>query len=209
MAVEATYLHLAHWRREVAAMYAHVRHAPATEYEATALHFRQERDRLFGKHPQSPLTAEQVQEFPGLDYFPYDAGWRLIGKIELLEEAETFQTPLPEGVVSYTRIARIYFDTEDASATLNLYWIGGYGGGLFLPFKDATNGVESYGGGRYLYDTIKGADLGAEEQEIVLDFNYAYNPSCAYNSRWLCPLSPPENRLPFQVAAGEKSFRVG
>ena len=89
-------------------------------------------------------------------------------------------------------------------AELSAFWIEGYGGGLFVPFRDATSGATTYGGGRYLYDTIKGADLGAGAERIVLDFNYAYNPSCAYNDEWVCPLSPPENRLLFAVEAGEK-----
>ena len=96
----------------------------------------------------------------------------------------------------------------DTPAHLNLYWIEGYGGGLFLPFRDATNGRVSYGGGRYLYDTIKGADLGAGSESVLLDFNFAYNPSCAYNDRWVCPLSPPENWLPQAIRAGEKSFVI-
>ncbi len=87
---------------------------------------------------------------------------------------------------------------------LTLYWIEGYGGGLFLPFADRTNGAETYGGGRYVYDTIKGADLGKVGRRVVLDFNFAYNPSCAYSPRWICPLAPAENRLPFPVSAGEK-----
>jgi uncharacterized protein (DUF1684 family) len=87
---------------------------------------------------------------------------------------------------------------------LSLFWISGYGGGVFVPFADATSRETTYGGGRYLLDTIKGADLGSTpEGEIILDFNFAYNPSCAYNPRWTCPLAPPENRLPFAVTAGE------
>jgi uncharacterized protein (DUF1684 family) len=90
---------------------------------------------------------------------------------------------------------------------LTLYWLEGYGGGVWLPFQDATSGHETYGGGRYLLDTIKGADLGWDRSgRAVLDFNFAYNPSCAYSPRWVCPLSPPENRLPGRVTAGEKSF---
>ncbi|HEX2293734.1 MAG TPA: DUF1684 domain-containing protein, partial [Actinomycetota bacterium] len=81
----------------------------------------------------------------------------------------------------------------------------GYGGGLFLPFRDATSGRSTYGAGRYLYDTIKGADLGAEDGRLVLDFNFAYNPSCAYDPRWACPLAPPSNRLDVAVEAGERS----
>ena len=87
-----------------------------------------------------------------------------------------------------------------------MYWFEGYGGGLWLPFGDSTNGTATYGGGRYLYDTIKGADLGASAGEFMLDFNFAYNPSCTYDDRWSCPLSPAENKLPFDVPAGERVF---
>jgi uncharacterized protein (DUF1684 family) len=111
-----------------------------------------------------------------------------------------------EGLVRYTRVARLQFAVQGQQGELSLFWIEGYGGGLFLPFQDATNGGETYGGGRYLYDTIKGADLGAGPGGIVLDFNYAYNPSCAYDEQWLCPLAPQENRLPFATEAGEKAF---
>jgi uncharacterized protein (DUF1684 family) len=88
---------------------------------------------------------------------------------------------------------------------LTIYWLGGYGGGLFLPFGDATNGTTTYGGGRYLLDSIKGADLGqVEDGRMILDFNFAYNPSCAYSPRWSCPLAPARNKLPGGVMAGEK-----
>ena len=90
---------------------------------------------------------------------------------------------------------------------LELYWLEGYGGGLYLPFADATSGDETYGAGRYLLDTIKGADLGLEHDRLVLDFNFAYNPSCAYDPRWVCPLAPPANRLAVAVRAGERTGR--
>jgi uncharacterized protein len=93
-----------------------------------------------------------------------------------------------------------------SAGTLTLFWIEGYGGGLFLPFKDLTNRTETYGGGRYLYDTIKGADLSASPEAVILDFNFAYNPSCAYGPDWICPLAPRENALPFPVSAGERAF---
>ena len=92
------------------------------------------------------------------------------------------------------------------AAALAVYWLEGYGGGLWLPFADATSGASTYGGGRYLYDTIKGADLGVSERAIVLDFNYAYNPSCAYDERWSCPLSPP--REPLAVRGRGRRTRV-
>ena len=87
---------------------------------------------------------------------------------------------------------------------LEVYWLDGYGGGLFLPFADATTGNETYGAGRYLLDTAKGADLGNHDDRLVLDFNFAYQPSCAYDPRWTCPLTPPANRLPIPVRAGER-----
>jgi uncharacterized protein (DUF1684 family) len=109
-----------------------------------------------------------------------------------------------DGQIRFRRIARLAFELPTGSGTLHLYWIEGYGGGLFLPFRDATCGDTTYGGGRYLYDTIKGADLGATPSEILLDFNFAYHPSCAYNPRWVCPLAPPENRLEIAIPVGER-----
>jgi uncharacterized protein (DUF1684 family) len=85
-----------------------------------------------------------------------------------------------------------------------VYWIDVYGGGVFLPFRDATAGTETYGAGRYLLDTVKGADLGGSDSRLILDFNYAYHPSWAYDARWSCPLAPPENRLDVAVRAGER-----
>jgi len=107
-------------------------------------------------------------------------------------------------VLRCTRVGHVQFSMGGRAASLAMYWLEGYGGGLWLPFSDATSGAETYGGGRYLYDTIKGADLGISGADIVLDFNFAYNPSCAYDERWSCPLSPPENRLPFAINAGER-----
>jgi len=109
-----------------------------------------------------------------------------------------------DGVTRFTRVARVEFAVNGIGHALALYWLEGYGGGLWLPFGDSTNGTSTYGGGRYLYDTIKGADLGASTTELVLDFNFAYNPSCTYDERWSCPLPPAENRLPLEIAAGER-----
>jgi uncharacterized protein (DUF1684 family) len=103
-------------------------------------------------------------------------------------------------------IGTISFEVNGQVVSLTLFWITGYGGGIFLPFRDLTNATDTYAGGRYLLDTIKGADLGREGDQIVIDFNFAYNPSCAYNDRWSCPLPPPENRLPVPIRAGELRF---
>lgn len=198
---------LAEWRRKVAEMYAVVRQTPPAEQRVACEDFRAGRDRLFKRHPQSPLQVEQRRTFSGLAYYPYDANWRVIGILDRKVAPSQFAVDLPaEGLLRYARVARVHFEVQGVQGELSLFWLQGYGGGLFLPFRDATSGQASYGGGRYLYDTIKGADLGAGEREVVLDFNYAYNPSCAYNDDWVCPLAPPENTLPFAVGAGEKAF---
>ncbi len=104
---------------------------------------------------------------------------------------------------SFTRFARAAFVLRGRAEALDLYWLDGYGGGIYLCFADATSGRETYGAGRYLLDTVKGADLGADAGRLILDFNFAYNPSCSYDPRWVCPLAPPGNRLDVPVRAGE------
>ena len=200
-------LSLAAWRRTVAEIYAAVRHTAPGDPQRAWDNFRAARDTLFRDHPQTPLSGAALETFRGLDYFPYDARWRLTGRLSQAVTADTFPLDLPaDGRIHYTRVAQAQFTVDGQAAQLSLFWIEGYGGGLFLPFTDATCNVECYGGGRYLCDTIKGADLGVTPSEITLDFNYAYNPSCAYDPRWVCPLAPRENRLPFAVRAGEKAF---
>ena len=100
------------------------------------------------------------------------------------------------------------FDLAGQACTLDLFWLEGYGGGLFVPFRDATAGSETYGAGRYLLDTVKGADLGVESGRLVFDFNFAYNPSCAYDPRWACPLAPPGNRLSVEARAGDVTSEI-
>ena len=92
--------------------------------------------------------------------------------------------------------------------SLAVFWLTAYGGGVFVPFRDATAGATTYGAGRYLLDTVKGADLGAGPHGVlVLDFNYAYNPSCSYDPRWSCPLAPLESRIEIPIEAGERVWR--
>jgi uncharacterized protein (DUF1684 family) len=114
-----------------------------------------------------------------------------------------------DGVVRYRRVASLRFELGGEACTLTVLALVGYGSGLFVPFRDATSGTETYGGGRYLVDTVKGTDAGCVEvatgsPDVVIDFNYAYHPSCAYSPRWACPLAPPENRLAVPVRAGER-----
>ncbi len=206
-------LTLADWRRQVAELYAAVRHTPDA---AAAWHdYRSRRDHLFATHPQSPLTQEQRAAFTKLSYAPYDPAWRVVGKIDFIDCSvcsvgqDTRHIHLPaDSAFYYTPIAQVHFTVQGTAGTLSLFWIEGYGGGLFLPFKDESNGYTTYQGGRYLYDTIKGADLNTHPDKLILDFNYAYNPSCAYNDQWVCPLAPPENRLPFAVQAGEQTCHI-
>jgi uncharacterized protein len=197
-------LTLADWRRSVAELYAEVRAMAATDAAAAAVHFRAARDRLFREHSDSPIPPDERGRWPGASWFPYDPAWRIVGAVVPSPRGATFEIPLAtDGVLRCTRTGIVQFAVADRAVELSLYWFEGYGGGLWLPFADATSGERTYGGGRYLYDTIKGADLGARPREFVLDFNFAYNPSCAYDDRWSCPLAPAENRLPFAVTAGE------
>jgi uncharacterized protein (DUF1684 family) len=110
------------------------------------------------------------------------------------------------GEQSFGRIGFVDVPFVAGERRLGLYWMAGYAGGLFLPFRDATNGAETYGAGRYLLDAAKSADLGgdAARRTLILDFNFAFQPSCSFDPRWSCPLSPPENRLDIRVEAGER-----
>lgn len=174
--------------------------------------YRLQREALFRDHPQSALDEKQRQEFRGLYYFPYRADLCVPARIETGIEAVSLPIPMnADQQMSMTAVARLHFTIQGQVGSLVLYWLDIYGGGLFLPFRDTTCPLESYGGGRYLCDTIKGSDLlplpGADPRKtLLLDFNYAYNPSCAYSDRWVCPLAPSENRLPVAVSAGEKKF---
>lgn len=204
MSAPANPFTLAGWRRQVAVEYAAVR-AGVADPEGTAKRFRAARDRLFLEHPESPIAVDRRRDWRGVDWYAYAPAWRLKGVIEPSPKRASFEISLAtDGILRCTRIGQVRFTLGGRQAHLAIYWLEGYGGGIWVPFADSTNGVETYGGGRYLYDTIKGADLGVGERELVLDFNYAYNPSCAYDERWSCPLSPSENRLPFSVSAGER-----
>lgn len=201
-------LDLLDYRRRVHAHYAQLRNAELSLREHCE-EFRRARDELFALHPQSALSAEQKTYFKGLDYYTYDPAWRFVVEVDRDVDPEVFEIPLiDDGLFWMQRIAKVHFSLDGKAQSLALYWVLGYAGGLFLPFRDASrhNG-ETYGGSRYLLDTIKGADLGTEKGKLILDFNYAYNPSCAYSSRWDCPLAPQENWMDIAVSAGEKAFR--
>jgi uncharacterized protein (DUF1684 family) len=202
----SSYLQLADYRRRVAESYARARAAlssPESRWEG----YRADQDSLFKIHPQTPLTPEQAAKFSALRYYSYTPALRFSLPVEPLFDQQVSQINLQDdGPTRLLPFGRILFQIYDQLVSLTLFWIMGYGGGIFLPFKDLTNATETYQGGRYLIDTIKGADLGWEKENLVVDFNFAYNPSCAYNERWSCPLPPPENSLPVPIQAGELRY---
>ncbi len=195
----STALDLLDYRRRVAEMYADVR---ARTDEHGWARWRTARDDLFATHAQSAI--EDRDAFTGLSYFDYDEAWRTTSVFRPLPEEDFALAHNAEGSTAFTKVGVVEFTVAGHHAELEVLWLNAYGGGLFLPFRDLTNGETTYGGGRYLLDTVKGADLGHEGDAVVLDFNYAYHPSCVHSPRWSCPLAPPANRLDFSVSAGER-----
>jgi uncharacterized protein len=190
------------WKRRVFDIYAQIRRSADPRVAWTG--WTKARDELFRSHPQSPLPAGTRAAHGGLAYFDYDPSYRVAADVEPAEPKHYDIATSGDGTYGFTRFASARFELAGKEIELELYWLDGYGGGLFVPFRDATGGTETYGAGRYLLDTVKGADLGtADDGKLVLDFNFAYNPSCAYDPRWVCPLAPPPNRLGVRIEAGE------
>lgn len=166
--------------------------------------FRAARDELFRTHPQSPIPRSA--SFDGLKYFPPNADAVLDVPFRPAPGELEINTGGPDGVVRYDRAGVL----DTPYGELSLWWIAAYGGGLFLPVRDATCGPTTYGGGRYLTDTVKGTHgrglVRVAADRVRLDFNYLYNPSCAYDDEWLCPLAPPENRVDQPIEAGELKY---
>jgi uncharacterized protein (DUF1684 family) len=190
------------WKRTVFSLYEDIRRT--SEPEAMWRRWRSRRDELFLSHPQSPLTAEVRPSFRGLSYFDYDPTMRVLADVEPAEPRRYEISTSGNGTYAFVRYGIANFVLEARPLSLELYWVEGYGGGVFLPFRDGTSGAHTYGAGRYLLDSIKGADLGTIDGKLVLDFNFSYNPSCAYDPRWVCPLAPPPNRLDVEIRAGER-----
>lgn len=209
-------LELADWRRRIADLYAAVRHESERDPEAAWQHWRATREELFQTHPQSPVPAAERAAFTARQW-PYDPALRFEVPV-LADESPptgpdepfaglTLALPISTGgEEAFTRIGRVEVPFAGGRRALGLYWMAGYAGGLFLPFRDATNGNETYGAGRYLLDAAKSADLGAGRTpgSLILDFNFAFHPSCAWDPRWSCPLAPPENRLDIRIEVGEQ-----
>jgi uncharacterized protein (DUF1684 family) len=193
MMVAVNALELADWRARVAALY-------LSNVDIDG--FRTGRDDLFRTHAQSPIPPGE----PGPRYFDPDPDFIATVRIEPADGSIDIDTGGPDGVVHYNAVGRL----QTPWGSLMLWWFQAYGGGLFLPLRDGTSAHETYGGGRYLTDTVKGTHgrgvewLGGDR--VRLDFNYAYNPSCAYSSLWTCPLAPPENRVTEPIRAGELTY---
>lgn len=181
------------WRRRVHRLYARVRAAPNPR--AGHALWRAGRQELFAGHPASPRQPGQW-----LAHADYDPALRFTVPVDEVEPARIEMATGTDGVVPFERIGVVHLP---GLGSLDVWWLASYGGGLFVPVRDATAGTASFGGGRYLLDTVKGADLGGDRNGLVVDLNFAYNPSCAYDPAWACPLAPPGNTLAVPVRAGE------
>lgn len=197
---------VADWRREVHRLYDAVRAEAAEAGDAgpESAHrlWVAGRSELFDRHPASPRRAGQR-----LRHADYDPSFRFV--LAVSEAApERIEVPTgSDGVVPFERIGQLALPLPGESAVLDVWWLASYGGGFFLPLRDGTAGSETYGAGRYLLDTVKGADLGRDgdgpDADWVIDLNFAYNPSCVYDSRWACPLAPAGNRFTSRAPVGE------
>lgn len=226
-----TFLDLYDFRLQVAAMYRKRDEAllrgddPETIWDE----FCRTRGLLYMRHPQSALDRKQQEPYvllrglawnegrSPLRHFPFNPAACVEATLDTDVPPERFEVHTSgEGAMPMTRVGKLSFTYAGEECSLSLYWIDVYGGGLFLPFADTS--PETYGGGRYLVDTVKGSTFPPHESflksrplllggSLLLDFNYAYNPSCAYNHHWVCPLAPPDNRLAIPISAGEKNYQ--
>jgi len=203
-------LTLADWRRRVAALYIDVRAMAVVDPAGALAHWRSTREQLYREHPQSPVPVDVRAGFRAR-HFDHDPALRFTVTVEPAPPPApgALALELPNSgsdSLSFRRVGTVRLPFPDGEQPLSVFWLAGYAGGLFIPFRDATNGTETYGAGRYLVDAAKSADLGGDPAAgtLILDFNFAYQPSCAFDPRWACPLAPPENRLPIPVRAGER-----
>jgi uncharacterized protein (DUF1684 family) len=215
---EIEQLQLADWRRRIAELYAEVRHLSRDDPRSAHARWRAVREQLYRHHPASPLPADKRASFRAL-YFPYDDALRFEARLIPGTQGEATAPAGPPGPSiglalpistgqprTFDRVGWLDLTFRGGARRLGLFWLSEYSGGLFLAFRDGTNGRETYGGGRYVLDTGKGADLGGDPvaSTVVVDFNFSYQPSCAFDPRWSCPLAPPENKLDLAVRAGER-----
>ncbi|MBA2558674.1 MAG: DUF1684 domain-containing protein [Propionibacteriales bacterium] len=186
------------WRRRVGDLYRQVRSAahPADGHATWV----SGRDDLLRHHPASPVPQNARAAYPGTDVAPYDIAFRYVVAVDADVEPQSRDVATgTDGVARFDLLGRILLPDV---GELDVWWLGSYGGGVFLPVKDT--GGASYGGGRYLLDTVKGADLGGADDSLVVDLNFAYQPSCAYDEAWACPLAGPTNTVPVALPVGER-----
>jgi uncharacterized protein len=204
-------LSLADWRRRVSDLYTKVRAVAREDPRAAWDDWRSTRESLYRKHPQSPVPDAGRAGFRSV-HFDYDPELRFELPVVVDESAPSQSSPgleLPVsagGTMTFSRIGWLDVPFAAGSRRVALYWMAGYAGGLFLPFRDGTNGNETYGAGRYLLDAAKSADLGGDPDRltVVIDFNFSFQPSCAFDPKWACPLAPRENWLDIPIRAGER-----
>ncbi len=160
--------------------------------------YRAEKDRFYARDHQSPLTPQQKHDFRGLAYFPENPDLALEVEVHEFNPKDRVEMQTSTGDIQvYRRYGRFKFSVEGQEAELTIY---SSSDGYFLPFVDALAGKETYGAGRYLEPEP------VEDGQFLVDFNLAYNPYCAYNDSWSCPITPAENRLKLAIRAGEKIF---
>ncbi|MEM9330802.1 MAG: DUF1684 domain-containing protein [Pseudomonadota bacterium] len=194
---------LADWRLRISDLYSQIR-AIEDPKQAWKL-WHSVRTDLFWNHAMSPVPEKLLEHFEEIEVFGYDPEMRFLVDLSDMPLVTEEYNLGGDGNVELKRIARTNGLKEKLCNELDVFWISGYGGGLFIPFKDKSSGQETYGGGRYLVDAIKSADLGlAKDGRLILDFNFAYNPSCAISQDYVCPLAPSQNHLPVKILAGEK-----
>jgi uncharacterized protein (DUF1684 family) len=197
--LKANALPLLDWRRQVAFLYAEIRATP----EPRIAHeiWQAGRNRLLRSHPESPIPADRRSGFTGVPVASYDPSLRFIAKVDTGVAPVRLQMKTgTDGIVLFERAGVVRLADV---GELDVWWLVGYGGGVFLPIKDTRTDGVTYGGGRYVLDTVKGADLGGSDGHLVVDLNFAYNPSCAYDPAWACPLAQVGNTVPVPVNAGE------
>lgn len=163
---------------------------------------RAAKDHYFKHSPDSPIPRAERADFAGLHYYPENEALRLVLRPEEFEPKEAFHMLTSTGGEQvYQRWGRFSFESEGQPAALTVYYATW--GGYFVPFVDATSGDETYGAGRYL----ELEELG--DGSFLADFNLAYNPYCAYNDRYSCPIPPAENRVAAPIRAGELAYGAG
>ena len=193
---------IADFRMRVADLYASVRRSGVSE--ASWRWWRGRRDDLFRTHAESPV-APVPDDWQGQPFWDYDPTWHLLGDVVPGDEGSAIEIHQESGIVErFDHAGVVRFERHGSTFELPIYWAASYAGGWFLPFRDSTSGTETSGSGRYLLDQAKAAHLGEVDGRLVLDFNFAYHPSCVWG-HWVCPLPRPESSLPVAVHAGERA----